>query len=117
MASIPYPANIRQPIWGSGKDVTPKVNKNEFGDGYVERFPDGINHISEKWNITYKNLLTAEKNAIEAFFYERGGYKAFDWAPPAEPVKKFCATSWKFTPTEAGYWDGGANFEQVFDYL
>ena len=116
MATIPYPANVRQPIWGSGKEVTAKILKNDFGDNYTERASDGINNIKETWNVAWKNLTTAEKNIVESFLIERDGYQAFRWAPPNEAIKKYICASWKFTPTQAGYYDASATFEQVFDY-
>lgn len=73
-------------IWQISKDgtksVKPRVLKAQFGDGYTQRGPDGLNSLLRRWTVALNNREAAELDAIEAFLIEQGGFIKFDWTPP-----------------------------------
>jgi phage-related protein len=109
------PNNGREPIWTSPVNVTAKVLENEFGDGYTQRAADGINNVKETWELSWKNLTTPEKEALDNFLRERAGFRAFAWRAFGAPPKAYSCKTWKFVPTQAGYWDGSASLRQEFE--
>ena len=62
--------------------VVPRVLNAEFGDGYSQRAPDGLNTLMRKWRLQFTNRDQADCDAIEAFFEAQGGCLAFSWTPP-----------------------------------
>jgi phage-related protein len=58
----------------------PRVKTAQFGDGYRQDTPDGINNNLASWNLTF-NRARAEIEAIAAFFTSKGGVERFTWTP------------------------------------
>lgn len=95
----------------------PAVRKTAFGDGYQQRAPDGLNHITQVWNVRFDEVGQAAGDAIIAFFRSHGGWKRFDWPPmwSSTPIGVIC-TRWSRTATdEPGISSINARFEQVFE--
>lgn len=106
----------RAPSAGTTVTITPRVNKAQFGDGYMQRVSDGLNTVQEKWNVVWNNLTTDQSDTIRSFFEARGGVEAFFWtAPDSTTTKKYICTSWTPNLLPAGYVSLTAQFEQVFD--
>lgn len=77
-------ATFNPPIAPSpGSTTTPKIKLRtaEFGDGYTQEMPDGLNHIQRVINMKWGGLELAQAQAIEAFFVAQGGYKSFYYQP------------------------------------
>jgi len=91
----------------------PRVRKTQFGDGYVQRSPDGINNMPAKWQLTFKDVTLAAGDAMVAFLRARGGVEAFDWCPPRETaLKRWTCSSWSRTLPDA---DGLSTVQAVFE--
>lgn len=72
-------------------DVTLRVLKAQFGDGYAQIARDGINNVVESWSLQFVGK-TAKIAAIRAFLRERGGDRSFHWTPPLGELGLFhCA--------------------------
>lgn len=65
----------------------------QFGDGYQQRAPDGINAITLQYNLTYKDRTKDIIEALVNFFegtdspnpnplFQRNATEAFFWTPP-----------------------------------
>ncbi len=94
----------------------PRVKGFKLGDGYEQREPDGINPISEIWNVVFEGRLLAEIDDIEAFFVSCGGVASFDWTPPRTGIeKKFICRSWKRSKVSPDRDTITTMFEQVHD--
>jgi phage-related protein len=76
------------PTIGTAKQVTPATLMTGFGDGYIQRVADGINHLRDNLDATWENLTTEEANTLETFLRARGAHEAFEWTPPREAVAK-----------------------------
>lgn len=61
-----------------------KILKAEFGDGYTQPTPDGLNHIRQVLTLTWELLEADEKAQIVRFFEDHGGTKPFYFAMPGE---------------------------------
>ena len=106
----------RVPSVGSDRTVTPDVRVLNFGDGYQQRVPNGLNHMRQVWNLQWSRLTYDQANEIEDFFKARGGHESFTWTPPKESVGlKFRCTNWSRKPLVDGGDQITAQFQQVFD--
>lgn len=61
---------------GFQRQVQHRVLTAKFGDGYEQRFLDGINTKNENFNVSFNNRPAEEINLIAAFFDLKSG-KAF----------------------------------------
>lgn len=96
---------------GLGESFSPKINKVQFGDGYIQRSKKGINNILREFSVTYKGVWGVtiqngkpvianqgaydEMNAVEEFLLRHEGYKSFMWDSfrkhnQGKPIKVVC---------------------------
>lgn len=120
------PPNFSQS--GSSAEAEIRMREVQFGDGYSQRSPDGINNLPLKFSITFNNRPREEILEIQKFFrggtrlYPREGHEYFylyppspvDWGDDTRPLKVICR-SWRITPGEAQLATMSAEMEQVFD--
>jgi len=101
-------------VAGSSGDATLLVNKAQFGDGYAQRSPDGLNNRSSSYSLTFVGDA-AKISAIMAFLDARAGGEAFYWTPLLRAQSLF--TCEKYTePTKDGdVYTMTAQFDQTFD--
>jgi phage-related protein len=95
-----------------------KILQAEFGDGYTQPTPDGINHIRAVRSLQWEMLERDERNAIISFLEERGGTQPFLFAMPgdAAPVAYTCA-DWTDTALEAELYTITVTFRRFFGAL
>ena len=108
--------------WGesinSTMDEEPRVRRSQFGDGYEQRTPDGINAVVQVWDLNFERVDDAIADEIIAFLRARAGVEAFDWTPRwgTSPIRVKCG---KWTRRPDGDGDGlsriSARFEQVYE--
>lgn len=97
-------------------EMTPTVAVREvdFGDGYSQAVPDGLNHISETWNIRIEKKPPRTALQIDAFLRARGGVEPFDWGRKGtNDIRVICRT-WRLADDENGSVTVTATFKQVF---
>jgi phage-related protein len=80
----------------ASRKMKPRVKIAQFGDGYSQRAPDGINAMAEVWSLTWDSLTKSEADAIETFLTARGGVEAFYWQSPRDSnaAKKWVCSEW-----------------------
>tara|TARA_R110002020_G_scaffold61270_2_gene165020 strand:+ start:1231 stop:1587 length:357 start_codon:yes stop_codon:yes gene_type:complete len=93
-----------------------KVNRADFGDGYSQASPAGLNHIRRvitlKWNV----LALDEAQAIEAFFKARRGTDPFTYRIPREAsATKWTCEDWNTSRDTGGFVSIEATFRESFD--
>lgn len=90
-----------------------KLREAPFGDGYAQAAPDGLNHIRRVVTLTWAALPKEVAEQLDAFFVERGGYKAFLYQPEgfAAPVGWTCR-EWSSSSTTP--WTYSATLRQDF---
>lgn len=88
----------------TGLSAEPKVNlfENEFGDGYTQRSPKGLNHIRDVLELKLELMTALEAAGVIAFLRARGGYQPFLWTPPGEATpRRWTCAKWKHVRDEA----------------
>lgn len=87
----------------------------EFGDGYSQVSPRGLNHLRRKLSVSWEALTRQQHDQIVAFFNERAGWKPFNYTPPGEtePVRWTCK-EWDYG-TQGGVYTITAQFRQDFN--
>lgn len=105
---------------------TPKILRADFGDGYSQRLPNGINNLAEQWDVSFVNRTSEEADDIYQYFESLGGATSFNltyWdtnVSPQEKVIKVIATSWSRTYNQVvsntlGYYSVTATLERVYE--
>jgi phage-related protein len=103
------------PSSGYSKQANTRVRAIEFGDGYAQRSPDGINNTKYTWELSFNNRRYDVINDIEAFFIDKQGSRHFLWTPPDESVEYtvVCA-NWSSNIGSPLHKSLSCTFEQVF---
>ena len=93
-----------------------KLLRADFGDGYSQAAPDGLNHIRKVVSLRWEYLTKAQADTVVAFFVARGGYDPFLFTEPgsASPLQWTC-DDWSDTQNEKGYRSISATFRQSFN--
>jgi phage-related protein len=94
-------------------EVSPRVRRVAFGDGYEQRVADGINTMPAKWSLRFVRY-NADLAAIAAFLSARAGVEAFDWTAPDGTSGKYVCRQWTRSYTGPQIGEISATFEQVF---
>lgn len=90
-----------------------RIIDNDFGDGYKQVMPDGLNAARDKLSVRWSNLLISQCKSLDTFF-ESQCAKPFYWTPPQTTTRKLWrCTSWKASYHET-IADLDATFEEVF---
>ena len=82
-----------------GTSHKPTVNlwEAEFGDGYSQPTPKGLNHIRRTVSLSWNALVYEDMRAIVDFFEARGGNEPFLFKPYGEPTaRKWTCKEWTF---------------------
>tara|TARA_R110000823_G_scaffold164319_2_gene296502 strand:+ start:308 stop:676 length:369 start_codon:yes stop_codon:yes gene_type:complete len=64
------------------RSTSPKVKIATFGDGYEQRLRDGINGLSESYNLSFNNRSKNDIDDIVAFFDTKHGVVPFNFTIP-----------------------------------
>jgi phage-related protein len=87
----------------SSRTKKQRIIQAQFGDGYSQETPDGINSILETWSLRWSNLTTSERDTLVAMLDSVGSTGIITWTPQGETEKTY-----KMTPD--GYsesWSSG----------
>jgi phage-related protein len=79
---------------------TPRTKFTQFGDGYEQRYPDGIHNTLLSFDLTFEFRTNAEAAAISHFLYTRKGVESFFYTPPSpyNAIKIFICKEFTHTP-------------------
>jgi phage-related protein len=111
MDTFTPPLNPDAPL---NQQFSPRMIQNNFGDGYAETSPDGLNaypaQITPRWSL----LTLPQKQSLDAFFKAHIGVAFFYTLPDETVARKWLCTSFK--PTQnATWWSYDATFNERFD--
>jgi len=101
---------------GTSTAINMKVRRAEFGDGYSQRTPDGLNFTGRVVTLTWPALVEADLETIVSFFTGLGGASTFTYTLPFESTQ----FKWTCATLQAGYVDATmrslvATLQQEFD--
>ncbi|MDD1966194.1 phage tail protein [Pseudomonas putida] len=98
---------------GDAPDITYRVRKSQFGDGYQQITADGPNNKEGSYPITYTGHRTKVLE-IMAFFDRHAGAKAFLWTTPLGELGLYTCEKPVPVPIGGGQFKLTANFNQAF---
>lgn len=70
------------PSYNSNINIRPALKKIQFGDGYSQSIPDGINNILLPFSLIFDKRTDMEARAILHFLNTRKGNESFVFTPP-----------------------------------
>lgn len=98
-----------------GTSHAPQVRlwETEFGDGYSQPTPKGLNHIRKQVQLQWDVLTYDDMRLIVAFFEGKGGSTPFKFKPYGEPVAlKWTCKEWTYAASAP--WTVKATLVQSF---
>lgn len=101
------------PSPGTSTRTQTRLYEAEFGDGYSQAVPAGLNHIRREISLQWDGLTEAQKVYIDDFFRQHGGYQTFLYQPTGytAPVKWTCK-EWSFSA--GAPWKASAKLVESF---
>lgn len=106
------------PSPGTSRKPEMKLLTAEFGDGYSQISPDGINHLRKTMRFKWELLTTSQERAIDAFLTRHGGHLPFYYAPSDETVSiLWTCQEWESRVLENGFREMDATFKQSFNIV
>lgn len=94
-------------------DITYRVRKTQFGDGYAQVSGDGPNPRNQRYELTFIGNEARIRN-IRDFLDRHQGWKSFAWKPPLEDLGLYRCESHKPTAMGAGNYSLSATFIEAF---
>ena len=104
-----------KPSFQSSGTHRPKAVSIQFGDGYSQRSPDGINSTLLSVNYTFDGCDERRAKAILHFLEIREGYETFLFTPhfPYGTQKRFVCKSWQDSSIFYNNYTINAEFTEV----
>ncbi|WP_353499256.1 phage tail protein [Vibrio sp. CB1-14] len=75
------------PVAGFSRICEPKIKLVQFGDGYQQRSPNGINYKLRTYSATFRDNSEIIKG-VDDFLFDRGAVEAFLFVPFGEFVER-----------------------------
>lgn len=103
------------PDFGPSPELTPRILKASFGDGYEQRAEAGLNPYMPTWNLTFSIRSETEAKAIAAWLQtNKAASTPFDWTAPDGTTGKWIADKWTpARPDSHNAWSVAATFRKV----
>ncbi len=108
--------NLSQgPSTGSDLDFAVRLIENQFGDGYRQTAPDGLNAVVRTWNLHWTELSIDNAGYLESFLVAHVG-RAFLYRLPRDQYPRAwdCKVFRRGQPA-GGYDSFSATFVERFD--
>ena len=102
------------PSIGSSRSNKIRVKTNDFGDGYSQVIPDGINTHQQEISIKWDYLSESNADAIENFFIDQNGSPFLYTLPGESTVKKWRCIEWLSSYQEKGGRSITATFTRMY---
>ena len=112
MAYQTFPTTVPGPSYPIEKTAEPRIKRVDFGDGYTQQSPDGINYNLYTWQLNWETLTESEKTTIENFLVARKGYETFQWSDPSAVSYKVKCNSWSVSEFAPKIYNIKATFKQ-----
>jgi phage-related protein len=84
--ALPLTSQINQ---SSSSTTSFRTLKCQFGNGYEQRTPDGINDAFQRWTISYSPLDSTDRSTIWTFLNTVKGTGVISWTPPGGTAMNF----------------------------
>jgi phage-related protein len=90
------------------------LSEAEFGDGYTQATPNGLNHIRRSYQAKWTALTDDEAQTIVAFMASHKGSEPFWYTVPRIGKLKVSCKNWSRTLNELGSVDVTAELVESF---
>jgi len=97
----------------TGEDSA-RILTAQFGDGYKQVVGDGINNITQSWQLQFAGAQWDVQPVIE-FIREHQGFKPFKWTPPLGEEGLYEATGLRINPKGNKTYSLSVTFTQRFE--
>ncbi|MEP0260490.1 MAG: phage tail protein [Roseibium sp.] len=101
------------PSPGTGHNPEISLRKADFGDGYTQSSPAGLNHIRQVITLRWDGLTPDQAAMIRDFLAERGGWQAF-WYQPHGHATRVKWTCEEWSSVSGAPWSFTAKLRQCF---
>lgn len=104
-------------VSGYGNETEAGVRAARFEPPYSQRSPMGVQNLSTDVKLTFRNLSSADRDAIVSFFETRKGVEAFSYQVPGDAAAKLwtCARWGKAPEKNKLDWRVTCSFEYQGD--
>lgn len=111
---LTFPSSVVAPSSYS-ESTKPRVRTVNFGDGYTQETPDGLNFKPKNFSLVWDMVFDDDKTTIVNFLEARGGYQTFNWLNPSNNTTyKVKCREWNVDYVNPGIWRITATFNQKF---
>ena len=101
---------------GTSVQTAGRVIKNDFGDGYRQTAPDGLNPAADTYTLAWTALPIADADAIRAFLKAHVGLPFFYQMPRETTARLWDCNQWTRSFPAGGYDSLSAVFVERFDF-
>lgn len=101
------------PLVGTQGTTALRTRKAQFGDGYSQAVPDGINNASDSWPLSFIGDA-ATVQPIRDFLAAHKGASSFYWTPPLGAQGLYRCEGYQVQALGGGVYTLTATFQQVF---
>ena len=108
--TVLLPAN--QPSYGISVKTSYRTLVNNFGDGYSQTVPDGLNSKMETWDLTWE-MNQVDADDLEAQLSVLAG-QTFEWETPRGDTKSFTCKEFQKIFTSFDNFKITAQFQESF---
>lgn len=100
-------------VEGTGGAGTFAVGRAQFGDGYSQHTPLGINNEKQTWSVVRTDYEAKLQEVID-FIRDKQGAESFFWTPPLSGQIRVICTGWAVNNVAGKMPSLKMEFEQVY---
>lgn len=113
-----FPTDLPNPSFGLSRNISNRILKANFGDGYSQRVGDGLNTEEETFDLTWNNLTHTQFQRLSNYISARKGFRSFLWQSPMDGGHKpYICESFNTQVVSYRIYTITAKFTRVYDLL
>lgn len=101
-----------EPLIESSTARKPRTRVVQFGDGYMQRSKDGINHDLRSHTLKFKDTDSVI-NDIDQFLEDRAGIESFYYSYKGQPLRLYVCEEWSRVDLDFNSSEISAIFKEV----
>lgn len=83
-----------RPDFSANVSKRPVVSRAQFGDGYTQEMPRGLNNTMAQWELSFNARTEIEAMQIDLFLSTMRGATAFKWKDADGIVRRYTCQDW-----------------------
>jgi phage-related protein len=93
---------------GYSVSTTARLLSSTFGDGYVQRTPDGLNYVGSTVSLSWAEITQAHWTSIQAFLDAHNAVPFLYQLPSASAVQQWSCSAYKLGAFDGKIWYGNS---------